>query len=111
MRKIRATTLLVKNASRLLVVLRTAFWLNQNESDVKSMGTVSANVRKVAHDVIQQFGKYKSQSRLQLLLCIIVTHTDFESGKKCFYSCYDSINIVDIKHKRRPKCADALIFQ
>lgn len=42
----RATTLLVKNASRRFAVLSTAFWLNQNESDIKSIGTVSANVKK-----------------------------------------------------------------
>lgn len=41
MRKMRATTLLVKNASRLLAELRTAFWLNQKDSDTRSMGTVS----------------------------------------------------------------------
>lgn len=42
--KIRATTLLVKNASRRLAVLSTAFWLNQNESDINSIGTVSVNI-------------------------------------------------------------------
>lgn len=104
--KIRSITLFVRNALRRHSVLKIAFWQNQNDIEIKSIGTVAANI-KIPLFLIANLNKNANDYKVHPLWLL----TNFQCGKEFFDFLARHFHIIHFIDKVWPLKWFTLVFQ